>query len=255
MGLHLPKTVNALTIFGKCKIVLPILMALVKVYMLTKEQVNAVKNNDIVNILKAQKAGRKLTASDRKALDEAGDQSSFGIVDSMRAASVRCAIPVEILKAVKRTGSNAFRPNGRVDCDAVMDYLKQHPELQSHQDDELSYEREKTLHERAKRQIAENRLALQTGELVRVKRVEMIWSNILLAARDAVLSLPGKIAPQILFCKDAGEVKAMLEKAINDYLITMQAKMDYVDPEDLAGAESAEANLPAQDAADSQPMG
>lgn len=81
----------------------------------------------------------------------------------------------------------------------------------------ISYEEEKALHERVKRNISELKLQTMKGELHKGTDVEMVMSDMLAAFRTRVLGIPSKTAP-VLEDRDAAFIKDRLTKEVMEAL-------------------------------------
>lgn len=96
----------------------------------------------------------------------------------------------------------------------------------------ISYEKEKALHERAKRRIAELKLQTMKGELHKGSDVEMVMSDMLAAFRTRVMNIPSKVAP-VLENRDAAFIKNKLTNEVTEALNELK---DY-DPKMFYGDE------------------
>ena len=91
--------------------------------------------------------------------------------------------------------------------------------------DEVDFNREKALHERAKRQIAELKLEKALGNVYDSKVVERVVTEDLVKLRTRLLTIPSKLAPMIEG-KSKGEIDLILTREIEDTL----AEMSNFDP-------------------------
>ena len=84
--------------------------------------------------------------------------------------------------------------------------------------DKASLDKEKFLHERAKRQKAELILGEMRGDLHDAKIVEEIMTDMLSNFRSKLLSIPSKTAPILLGIDDIPELQEILEEKIAEAL-------------------------------------
>lgn len=116
-----------------------------------------------------------------------------------------------------------------------IDFLKagQHEEEEESQ---AAYWEEKALHEKAKREMAELKLAKLKNRLHDADDVEMVMTNMLATFRSRILGIPQKIAPQILGMENLAEINEM----INQELELALAELSEYNPEMFAGGEEIE---------------
>lgn len=84
-------------------------------------------------------------------------------------------------------------------------------------DGEISLEREKALHERARREISELRLAKMQNNVYDARTVEMVMIEILSTLRAQLSGLPSKLSPQ-LEKKDKLEIYEIMTKEVEEKL-------------------------------------
>lgn len=92
---------------------------------------------------------------------------------------------------------------------------------------ENTYMAEKTLHEKAKRQIAELELAQMQGKLHDSRDVEREMTKMLAAFRARILSIPSKLAPRMIAQNEISVIEDALQ---NEVYSALQELADY-DPE------------------------
>lgn len=80
--------------------------------------------------------------------------------------------------------------------------------------------RERARKERALAQLAEQKLAVQAGELVRADEVEAAWSGHVAAIRTKILNVPAIYAARVhrATASSVGAVEAVLSEAMRDVL-------------------------------------
>ncbi|HOV79377.1 MAG TPA: hypothetical protein PK728_04665 [Bacillota bacterium] len=101
---------------------------------------------------------------------------------------------------------------------------------------EAQYWEEKALHEKAKRQTAELKLAKLRNQLHDAADVEMVMTNMLTTFRNRILAIPQKAAPKIIGMKNLAEIS----EAINIELLEALTELSDYDPAIFAGGEEFE---------------
>ena len=89
----------------------------------------------------------------------------------------------------------------------------------------VNFWRERGLHEKAKREIAEVKLAKMKGELYESATVESVLGEIITNFRNKLLGLPSKYAAQ-LDGKNRGEIYSILTEAIEENLTELAAQLE-----------------------------
>jgi len=80
------------------------------------------------------------------------------------------------------------------------------------------YWEEKALHEKAKREMAELKLAKLTNRMHDAADVEFILTNMLAVFRNRILGMPGKLAPQLLGSTNLAEVQSIIDTEAREAL-------------------------------------
>lgn len=113
-----------------------------------------------------------------------------------------------------------------------IEYLKsgQKPEEEEHA---AKYWEEKALHEKAKRELAELRLARLRGQLHDAADVELVLTNMLATFRNRVLAIPQKVAPKVIGMNNLAEIN----ETINVELLDALTELSEYDPIMFAGGE------------------
>jgi len=88
----------------------------------------------------------------------------------------------------------------------------------SNDDKAPNYWREKALHEKAKRELAELDLKLKQDQLVEVDQVGLHLDLIFSAVRQRLLATPSKIAPLVHAEESVGGARIVLESAVFEVL-------------------------------------
>jgi len=100
-------------------------------------------------------------------------------------------------------------------------------------DDEAQamYWEEKALHEKAKRETAEIRLAKLKNQMHDAADVELVITNMLVTFRSRILSAPDKLAPKLLGLENLSEISS----TINEELLEALTELSEYDPAMFAG--------------------
>ena len=99
-------------------------------------------------------------------------------------------------------------------------------ENKSNDDKAPNYWREKALHEKAKRELAELDLKLKQDQLVEVDQVGDHLDKIFSAVRQRLLATPSKIAPLVHAEESVGGARIVLESAVFEVL----SELSQIDP-------------------------
>lgn len=106
------------------------------------------------------------------------------------------------------------RPEGDYD---LTQSIQAYYEFKLMPDEEVDYNIEKALHERAKRELAELELARQRGKVHAASDVEAVMTDMLTNLRSNLLALPTKLAGT-LAQRDQAYIAGVLEAEIEDRL-------------------------------------
>lgn len=90
--------------------------------------------------------------------------------------------------------------------------------------DELSYQRERALREKANREKAEIELGILKGDIASVSQVATKWQQIAVALRTKFLALPTKLAAKLGAAKTMVDRQAVIKKAITGVLVELSDK-------------------------------
>ena len=85
-------------------------------------------------------------------------------------------------------------------------------------DGELNLDAEKAVHERIKRQISELKLKTMQGELHKSEDVERVMTDMLVAIKSRLLSMPAKLAPMLVSRNDIDFVKRTISTEVLEVL-------------------------------------
>lgn len=95
------------------------------------------------------------------------------------------------------------------------------------------YWEEKALHEKAKRKIAELKLARISNQLHDATDIEYVLTNMLVTFRNRILGIPGKLAPQLLGVNSLTEIQELIDRELREAL----TELSEYDPAMFAGGE------------------
>lgn len=84
--------------------------------------------------------------------------------------------------------------------------------------DELDYNTEHALLERAKRQKAELQLAVMKGEVHRSKDVELVMNDMVASFRARILAIPTKLAPQLESIRELTKIRDVMTREMIEAL-------------------------------------
>ncbi|MGG1599324.1 hypothetical protein [Paenibacillus naphthalenovorans] len=97
--------------------------------------------------------------------------------------------------------------------------------------EEVELYKEKALHERAKREIAELKLAKLKNHMHDAADVEQVMTNMLVIFRSRILSIPDKVAPKVLGVKNVSQISDL----INTEVLEALTELSEYDPVMFAG--------------------
>lgn len=96
----------------------------------------------------------------------------------------------------------------------VQRFLQYKASIHEVEDQEIDYNREKALHEHAKRRIAELDLAEREDQLIEVDEVCRELTKMISVTKTRFLSLPSKLAPMLQFENNIAAINEILRKEI-----------------------------------------
>ena len=79
--------------------------------------------------------------------------------------------------------------------------------------------------------MLELELHKRRGKLVETAAAEQAWEDLVLSFRSKMLTLPVKLAPQLLWQKSQTEMAGVLQKEIREALQELAKPIDYKSPE------------------------
>ena len=120
----------------------------------------------------------------KKAKNATKSLEPIGLAQNMKAAASRSKLPLAMVQAAKDAGAKAFHPSGRIDCDALIEFVATMPDKP---DDAPDYYLERAKDLRAARQLKEQKLREREKLSWPVERVKSAW-------RRNVVALKTKLA-------------------------------------------------------------
>ncbi|CAJ1003891.1 Terminase small subunit [Brevibacillus aydinogluensis] len=114
-----------------------------------------------------------------------------------------------------------------------IEYLRTGVKDKGDSDDEAQakYWEEKALHEKAKRETAEIKLAKLKNQVHDAADVELVLTNMLVTFRSRIMSIPEKVAPKVLGMKNLSEIS----EVINAEVLEALAELSEYDPGMFSG--------------------
>jgi phage terminase Nu1 subunit (DNA packaging protein) len=107
-----------------------------------------------------------------------------------------------------------------------IDYLRTGRGGSESEDAEAKLTEEKFLHEKAKREIAELKLARLRNQLHSAADVELVLTNMLVTFRNRILGIPDKVAPKVIGITNLSEISDV----INTELLQALTELSEYDP-------------------------
>ncbi len=122
-----------------------------------------------------------------------------------------------------------------------IDYLRNTGEASAEEMDLVKkYDHEKMLHEAAKREAAELKLAVMKGSLHEAEVVEKVMTKMLSTFRAKILAIPSKVAPVLIARNEIAVIQDLIQKEIyetleefSDYDPKMYRGEKYIDFDDV----------------------
>lgn len=112
-----------------------------------------------------------------------------------------------------------------------LDYLRYGQGETENDDTAAAYWEEKALHEKAKREMAELKLAKMKNQLHDAADVEMCLTNMIVTFRNRILAIPQKVAPKVIGVENLAEISDI----INTELLEALTELSEYDPGMFAG--------------------
>lgn len=86
------------------------------------------------------------------------------------------------------------------------------------QDGEIDLDEEKAIHERVKRHISELKLQTMKGDLHKSADVELVMTDMLVAVKAKLLSMPTKLAPLLVSRENIDYIRTLINKEVLEAL-------------------------------------
>ena len=180
---------------------------------------------DLANILKKIKAGKPLNKAERdlvaarQSKDAAEDKRSkkHRIAASMGAAAAITKLPMPTIKAAKRAGCDAFNPQGSVDCDRLLEWLADNPQLAPDTGEPI-FELERARKTAAERKIKEHEYAILEGTAIPLLDIKHTLRACWEASKRRLFAIPKRVSTIFAVEDKPLEIEIRLEKEIWDAL-------------------------------------
>jgi phage terminase Nu1 subunit (DNA packaging protein) len=99
-----------------------------------------------------------------------------------------------------------------------IDFLKTGRKNQDDDEHQAMFWEEKALHEKAKREMAEIKLAKLKNQMHDAADVEFVMTNMLVTFRNRILAIPDKVAPKVLGVKNLSEISDIISTELHEAL-------------------------------------
>lgn len=118
-----------------------------------------------------------------------------------------------------------------------IDFIKLGKAGEEEEEATAQYWEEKALHEKAKREMAELKLAKEKRQLHSSADVEFVMTDMLVTFRNRILSIPQKVAPAVLGLTSLAEITNVVDSELREALTELSG----YDPVMFDGEDSVEA--------------
>jgi phage terminase Nu1 subunit (DNA packaging protein) len=110
----------------------------------------------------------------------------IGTAVSMKACAALTGLTFRAVQAAKDAGCPAIKQNGRVDCDALIKWLANHPQVLEGAGLQVNSDVEQALKIRADRMLREHKLAVLRGQYVLASDMQKAGAELGMAVRKIV---------------------------------------------------------------------
>ena len=117
-----------------------------------------------------------------------------------------------------------------------VDYMRVNQVGEDEEGATAQYWEEKALHEKAKREMAELKLAKIKNQMHDAADIELVMTNMLVTFRTRILSIPQKISPKVIGVTNLAEIS----ETINIELLEALTELSEYDPAMFAGGDAIE---------------
>lgn len=115
-------------------------------------------------------------------------KSKRGIATTLKAACAKTGLSMHKVQIAKEAGCDAFKANGRIDCDLLLKFVDSQP--QSSDEGEIDFYEERARDLRITRMLKEQTYQERAKQLVSMDEVNRILSDAFLPVRQRIMSLP-----------------------------------------------------------------
>jgi hypothetical protein len=117
--------------------------------------------------------------------------NKLGTATTLRACMVKTGLPLNAIKSAQAGACVAFKANGRIDCDELIEFIANHPPTDT---DAPDYFTERALSMRADRKLKEQKLKEREKLVVPVADVTRVWRTITISAKMKMNSATAELA-------------------------------------------------------------
>lgn len=150
--------------------------------------------------------------------------SSVGYIVSNKEISAILGLKERRIRQLAEEGALVRVSHGRYDLKASIQSYIEFTKTKEQSDSEIDKSEEEALWTRARREKTELEVKIIKGELHRSEDVERIMNQMLGAYRAKLLSIPSKLAPQLVGKSDVSDIKEKLKGVIYE---AMKELADY----------------------------
>lgn len=99
-----------------------------------------------------------------------------------------------------------------------INYLRTGVKDQDETESQAKYWEEKALHEKAKREIAEIKLAKLRNQMHDAADIEYVLTNMFVTFRNRILAIPDKVSPKVIGVKTLSEISELINNELTEAL-------------------------------------
>ncbi len=133
----------------------------------------------------------------------------------MRAASAVTSLSMLVISSAKKAGCPAFLANGSVNCDILIEWLAEHPEVLD-VSDHPNFELERALKTRAERMLKEHELELRQRSVIPSVEVKRSVTQAVFGFKRKLLAIPKRVSQILAAESDAISIEERLNEEIYD---------------------------------------
>jgi len=138
------------------------------------------------------------------------------LVPTMAAASGATGLPIDAIKEAKASGSEAFHPNGNVDCGELIKFLAKHPEILEQAGAQVNVRAEEALTARAERLMVEHRLKVAEEKVLPLEEVKRDGTRFVMELKRKAFAMPKRLAQIFALETDAVNIEQKLKEELTE---------------------------------------